>query len=153
MCKTPLRRFASFLLLVVAACHTAEPAPLLPPMPMGEVAQPVAQEAWSDVYPLEKVDLDWVDAGGARYRIVFRIGYRTRVAQELLAAECVRTNWTVAVERAQRVCEKADFHSESGLLQCERDLQQQLSEALFPCESGATLATVSKIVWVKRLFD
>lgn len=153
MCTT-LRLFSLSLLFAVAAgCNTgAEPAGSFAPAPMGEVAQAsAASGAWSDVSPADKVDLDWVDAAGTRTRIKFQIVYRARLAQELLAAECVRTHWAIAVERAQRVCEKADFMSEAGIERCERDLQQQMGEALFPCDAASPLATVSKILWQGRL--
>ena len=153
MGTTPRHLLPLSLSVAFAACSSgAEPAPPSAPMPIGEVAPPAAvHQDWSDVTPVQKIDLDWVDAAGTRTRMVFGLTYRTRMAQELLAAECVRANWTVATECAQRVCAKFDWKSEASLRQCERDLQQQLGEALFPCDNGAPLATISKITWDRRL--
>jgi hypothetical protein len=146
---TTLRLLPRFLLLAVAAaCQSgAEPGPV-PSMPMGETA--AAAETGVDVAVQHPITHVWADARGQLRSATFRFTYRTRSAHAVLAAECVRSHWQDAIDGSLRVLQRSDATSEQGRKDCDRDLQAQLTETLFPCDAGEPLATVREIVWDKR---
>ncbi|MDO8348708.1 MAG: hypothetical protein Q7T30_00610 [Planctomycetota bacterium] len=149
MCTTPRQLSLSLLFAFAAACHTgAEPDGSFAPAPMGETA--AVHEESIDCTPTEPISYGWVDVSGRANQATFRFTYRTRVACEALAAECVRNRWQTANDCAQRVLAQGNLSSEAWIECCERDLQVQLTEAIFPCTGGEPLATVTTIHWHGR---
>lgn len=151
MCTTPLRLFCLALLFAVsAACHAGPGAAgSIAPMPMGETA-PAVHEECTDCTAEDPISHSWVDALGRTNHATFRFTYRTQVAREALAAECVRNRWQAANECAQRVLSQANPSTAAWIECCESDLQSELTEAIFPCTGGAPLATVTRIHWHGR---
>jgi hypothetical protein len=136
------------LVSAFAACSSgADRAPEFAPAPAGETA--AAAEAGLDVAVQDAISQTWADASGQVRSATFRFTYRTRSTHAVLAAECVRTRWQDAVDGTLRVLQRSDLATEQGRKNCDRDLQAQLTEALFPCSAGEPLATVSEIVWAK----
>lgn len=137
-------------LVVVAACATNptnDPTPMFAPMPMGEIALPrPLPQALETTHPVD-IEHTWTDTHGRVRTVAFRCKYTTDDAHELLAAACVQTNLATAWENTFTTCRNADLDTVDGITACERRLQEQLTETLFPCADGDQLAQVSGIEW------
>jgi hypothetical protein len=151
------------LFLGIAACKTP-PAPaeaqLMPmPMPMGEIKAPTPDtRATVSFEPtaMSYVQTDWlvdqiVAGANTPSRVRIALVYSVEFGNELLAEECVRTNWVEACEIAQALA--TDPTSVGGRPQTpeqfqlwENQLRQRFTDTLFPCHNGRPLANVSAIV-------
>lgn len=156
MRTTPSRLVSPLVMLLgLAACKTgAAPNPQFAPMPAGETARTntktFAQPAVTYVQTDCLIDqMRTTTTGQNRLRV--RLAYCVDVTKELLAEQCVRTNWQNACALAEQQLNTVNFQSEQfqsehGRAHWERDLKQQFTEILFPCNSGEPLATVTSII-------
>ncbi len=155
--RTTSSRLVSPLVMILglAACKTGTtPNPQFAPMPAGETArtnvEAFSQPAVTYVQTDCLIDQIQTTAAGQNHLRV-RLAYCVDVTNELLAEQCVRANWQSACAHAEKQLatvnfQSEQFQSEHGRQHWERDLKQQFTEILFPCNSGAPLATVSSII-------
>ncbi|MFY9342542.1 MAG: hypothetical protein WAT39_08630 [Planctomycetota bacterium] len=166
----PLPQFVpSVFLFVVVGCASNEASEPLPPfavspMPMVEAATPMpvpapvpampapAPIALTAVCPGE-IEHTWTDSLGRRWQVAFRCRYASDSAHEQLAAATAQANWLRACELTRETCTNGELDTFEGIASCERRLQRQLDEILFPCDAGALNSQVTAIEWTAWIVE
>lgn len=152
--RTPFSLLSCTLLPLVLAACAAGPAPTTEPTwlptPIGETAMPVAATppaaAIAITHPVE-IEHAWTDANGRRWNIAYRCRITSDDAHETLAAACLQANWATAIEQSLPICAQANLDTIPGIVACEQQLQQRLTDVLFPCAADTFVGAVTGIEW------
>lgn len=95
-------------------------------------------------------------AGRGIATMQFKFVYTVSEDREKDAFEQVKEHWDLAKSNTLEILTNRtieEFTSEQGLRSLEKDLIDDLDRTLFPLKKGEKIARVTRVIWVKRLYQ